>query len=121
MKLRFENQQEPLLSRRGFSLRVATFLTIGALLDFLAIGIGMIGFHHFERLGWMGAALNASMIITGNGPITPMHTFAGRIFQMFYAVFGGLIFVLVISVLLAPVIHRILHAYRLEPGDSQKN
>lgn len=119
MNLRFESRHEPLLSRRRFLLRVATFFAIGVLLYAVSITIGMLGFHYFERISWMGAALNASMIMTGNGPITAMKSFDGRIFQMIYAVFGGLVFVLVVSVLLAPVIHRILHAYHLEPGDGQ--
>lgn len=120
MNLRFESRHEPLLSRRRFFLRVGVFFAIGTLLYAVSIVIGMLGFHYFEHVSWMGAALNASMIMTGNGPITAMRRFDGRIFQMVYAVFGGLVFVLVISVLLAPVIHRILHAYRLEPGDQPK-
>ena len=128
MRLWFEHRSEPLLSRRRFLLRVLIFLGVAALMDLLLIGVGTIGFRCLEPLSWMQAALDATMLITGNGPARPMQTDAGRIMQMAYAVVGGLFFVLVISVLLAPVMHRVLHAFRVEPenltdgnGDAQED
>lgn len=116
---RFETRRQPLLSWRRFGLRMLGFFCAAFLLDAAAIAAGALGYHHFEHLGWLDALLNAAMIITGNGPIRTMHSPAGKIFQMVYAVIGGIVFVAVVSVLLAPVFHRVLHAFSIELPDEE--
>lgn len=113
MLFHFERSSQPLVSGRQFLRRMVLYVAFAAGINTVFLGIGTLGFHLFEKLDWMGAALNAGMIMTGNGPITPMHTAAGRAFQLVYALLGGIVFVLVVSVILGPVIHRILHAFHL--------
>jgi len=93
------------------------YLGLALAIDLLVITLGALGFHHFERLTWTGAVLNAALIITGNGPLVPMHSEAGRLFEIAYAVFGGISFIAVVSVVLAPVFHRVLHAFQLGVSD----
>lgn len=119
-RFRFESRHEPLLPTRAFLARVTAFVGIGVSLYVAAIVVGMVGFHFLERLGWLEAALDASMILTSNGAVAAAWTPGQRLFQMAYAVLGGVVFVLVASVLLAPVIHRVLHAYHLEPEDAEE-
>ncbi|HQU17258.1 MAG TPA: hypothetical protein PLO69_14340 [Gammaproteobacteria bacterium] len=116
---RFETRRQPLLSWRRFGLRLLAFFGTALLLDALAVVIGAVGFHYFERLGWLDALLNGAMIITGNGPEYRMHSPAGKVFQMLYALIGGIVFVMVVSVLLAPVFHRVLHAFSVEFPDDE--
>lgn len=116
---RFETRRQPLLSWRRFGLRMLGFFVAAFLLDAAAIAAGAVGYRHFEHLNWTEALLNAAMIITGNGPVHATHSVDGKIFQMVYAVIGGIIFVAVVSVLLAPVFHRVLHAFSIELPDEE--
>lgn len=117
MLFRFERSSQPLVSWRRFLRRMLVYTAIALSVDALFLGLGTLVFHQLEPLDWMGAALNSGMILTGNGPIVHMHTAAGRAFQLCYAVLGGIVFVMVISVILGPVIHRILHAFHLAVGE----
>ena len=113
----FEKRHQPLLPWHRFGLRMLSFLGAALLLDALAVVLGAVGYHHFERLNWVDATLNAAMVITGNGPLQPMHSLYGKIFEMAYAMVGDIIFVVVVSVILAPVFHRVLHAFSIYVPD----
>jgi hypothetical protein len=43
-----------------------------------------------------------------------LHTEGGKVFAGCYALFSGLAFAVVVSVMLAPVIHRMLHKFHME-------
>jgi len=64
-------------------------------------------------LQWIDALLNASMILTGMGPVNPMTTTAGKLFASFYALFSGVIFLSATAVMLTPVFHRVMHRFHL--------
>jgi len=83
-----------------------------------SLGLGVLGYHIIGSLPWIDALLNASMILTGMGPVDPMHTVAGKLFASCYALFSGIAFITTAGVLLAPVVHRVLHKFHLEiePG-----
>ncbi len=84
-----------------------------------SIGIGILGYHHYGNLSWIDSLLNASMILTGMGPVDKMETQSGKIFSAFYALFSGISFLTFVGVLFAPVYHRFLHKFHLdiEGGD----
>lgn len=86
----------------------------GLLIVTLALIIGMWGYHHFENMPWVDAFANASMILSGMGQLTPLLTSTGKIFAGFYALFSGLVFMLVIGIVFAPILHRFLHKFHLE-------
>ena len=73
--------------------------------------------HYLGRLPWIDALLNATMILTGMGPVDPMRSTPGKLFSMFYALFSGIAFLTIMAVLLAPVIHRALHKFHLPDSD----
>ena len=112
--LRFERRHEPLLPRAAFLRRMLrhTALAVGMILVSLALGV--LGYHHFERLPWLDALLNASMILGGMGPVDPVRTAGGKAFASGYALFSGVIFLVVVGVMLAPAAHRMLHRLHLE-------
>lgn len=112
----FERRGEPLISRGRFVARILAFFALAALIDGVAIILGAFGFHFLERLTWLDAALQASLIVTGNGPIFPPQTEGAKIFALFDAWLGVIIFVTVTGVLLAPLFHRVLHGFNLEPA-----
>ncbi|HEU0207985.1 MAG TPA: hypothetical protein VFQ78_03310 [Candidatus Udaeobacter sp.] len=78
------------------------------------LGIGLIGYHYIAHLSWIDSLLNASMILGGMGPLNELKTDAAKIFASLYALFSGLAFVGIVSVLLAPFVHRMLHRFHAE-------
>jgi hypothetical protein len=79
-----------------------------------SIGIGMIGYHHYFEISWVDSLYNASMILTGMGPVDKAINNAGKIFASFYAIYSGVAFLTCVAIILSPVIHRFLHKFRLD-------
>lgn len=117
MYWRFEQRHQPLLTRQRFLLRMLAFAFLALAIDALAILLGMLGFHVIGELQWLDSAVDAAMIMTGNGPLYPLDTTVGKVFQLCYALLGGIVFVVLASVVLAPVLHRILHAFNIKVQD----
>ena len=105
--------------RPVFLRRVAAHAGAAVLLLAVSLAIGMWGYSHFEGLAWRDAFLNAAMLLGGMGPVDAMHTDAGKIFAGSYALACGLLFVLVAGVVLAPVLHRVLHALHVDCDDEK--
>ncbi len=80
----------------------------------LALALGMVGYHSLEGLSWIDALVNSAMLLGGMGPVNPLHTDAGKLFASFYALYSGLIFLIVAGVLFVPIFHRFLHRFHLE-------
>ncbi|MGZ3884447.1 MAG: hypothetical protein ACXVP0_09730 [Bacteroidia bacterium] len=85
------------------------------LLISLAIGIG--GYSYFFNLGFVDSLLNASMILTGMGPVDRAETDGAKIFASFYALYSGVAFLSSVAVLFGPVLHRFLHRFHLDVRD----
>lgn len=79
---------------------------------------GMVGYHYFEKMSWTDAFLNASMILSGMGPVTNLQTQAGKIFAGSYALFSGTLFLVTIAIVFAPVIHWFFHRFHLIDHDN---
>lgn len=107
----FEHHTQPLLSPGQFLARMARSgaLSLGVLV--LTLAAGMLGYHRLEGLGWLDAFLNASMLLGGMGPVTPPVTDGGKLFAGLYAMFCGLIIIVLTGILLTPVLHRLLHVF----------
>jgi len=114
--MRYEHRSEPLLPVRRFVARMMVHFSAGLLVIAASLGLGVLGYHHFERLPWLDALLNASMILGGMGPVDPVRTAGGKAFASGYALFSGVIFLVVVGVMLAPAAHRMLHRLHLEGG-----
>lgn len=107
--LHYERHDQPLIPQREFVARVGYHIAAGIALLALSLGIGVLGYHFLEHLSWLDALLNASMILGGMGPVAPIVTTGGKIFASIYAIFSGVIFLVVAGVMMAPAAHRILH------------
>ena len=110
----FEHHTKPLLPRKVYYRRIARNAALGALVIAVSLGIGMTGYHVFEKLPWLDAFLNAAMILSGMGPVATLQTNAGKIFAGCYALFSGLTLVAILGIIFAPVVHRFLHKFHLE-------
>ena len=110
----FEHRRQPLLPRHLFFRRLARHGCLGLAIVAGALGIGILGYHFSEGLGWLDSLLNASMILSGMGPVGELKHDAGKWFASFYALFSGVAFITMVGVLFAPVVHRFLHKFHLD-------
>lgn len=124
----FERREDKLLPFHRFSKRMAIYGGVSSSIVLLSLGIGMLGYHFFAGLSWIDSFLNASMILTGMGPVDQMTGTAAKVFAGIYALFSGVIFLSASAVFLSPVVHRALHSFHLDldeedddvrPGKSQ--
>ncbi|HEV7225135.1 MAG TPA: hypothetical protein VGN42_20685 [Pirellulales bacterium] len=113
----YERRRQALLTRRAFVKRLGRSFAVSLLIVVFSLSMGSGGYHFFGRLAWIDALLNASMILTGMGPVDPMTSTAGKLFASFYALYSGIAFLTMMAVLLAPVIHRFLHKFHLAESD----
>ena len=104
----------PLPPRATFFRRLARSTLISTVVIGICLGIGIAGYRIFAGLGWVESLLNASMILTGMGPVDPMTTTGAKLFASFYALFSGVAFLTIVAVLFAPVVHRFLHRFHIE-------
>ena len=109
----YEHYKQPLASRRTFLLRLALNAFIGFLVLIISLATGMAGYHYLEGLSWIDSLLNASMILGGMGPVSPLQTDAGKIFASFYALYSGVVLLASVGFLAAPIFHRFLHHFHL--------
>ena len=113
----YERRTEPLISRAAFLRRVA--LHAGAALALVGVSLlaGMVGYHVLEGLSWLDSFVNASMLLGGMGPVATLQTNGGKLFAGLYALYSGMVFLIAVGVVFAPVLHRFLHHFHLEADE----
>jgi len=85
-----------------------------------SLAVGVVGYHASAGLGWIDSLLNASMILSGMGPVSPLHGTAAKLFAAFYALFSGVVFIASVGVMVAPIAHRLLHRFHLDTDEQQR-
>jgi hypothetical protein len=104
----------PLPSRSLHALHVARGGAKAVALIFASLVLGAAGYHWFEGLPWIDAQLNASMILTGMGPLDHPVTEGGKLFASAYALYSGIVFLSTATLILGPVLKRGLHTLHLD-------
>jgi transposase len=97
-----------------FLRRVFLHLAVGLAIIAISLGMGMVGYHHFEQMSWIDAYENAAMILSGMGPVSEIRTEDGKLFAGTYALFSGIVFLVVIAIIVAPLFHRFFHKFLIE-------
>jgi hypothetical protein len=115
--LNFEKRHEQLLSRSEFSKRMLHHAFLGIMILAIALGIGVLGYHYFTGEPWVDALVDASMILGGMGPVGELKNDGAKVFASCYALFSGLAFIGIASIILAPFAHRVLHKFHIDEQD----
>jgi len=105
----YEPRHVPPLSRRRFMRRWVLHFGVASVVVVGSLTIGMAGYEHYERLAWRDAFMNSAMLLAGMGPVNAPQSNGGKMFAGIYALYAGLIFIFVATLLGAPLFHRILH------------
>jgi len=110
----YEQVKDGLAPAHVFFGRVIANLVAACLLIAGSLVGGMWGYHRFESESWLDAFADAAMILSGMGPLSPLHTPEGKIFAGCYALYSGLVLIAASSLILAPVLHRFLHSMHVD-------
>ena len=114
----FEPHSAPLVSRALFLRRMARHGGYAFLLVVASVAIGVLGFHNLAGQPTIDALLNAAMLLGGMGPVGEIKSDTGKLFASAFALYAGLVFVAATALLLAPLLHRLLHHFHAKTGRS---
>jgi hypothetical protein len=112
---KYEPRRERPLSRRRFVRRLLSHFGLACVVVAVALTFGMWGYEHFEHLSATDAFLNAAMLLGGMGPVNDPISEGGKLFAGSYALFAGLIFLVLAGIMVGPVAHRVLHLFHWDP------
>ena len=110
----YEHRKQKLAPMSVFYQRILKNILLAAAVMLICIVIGILGYHYTADIPWLDAVHNASMILSGMGPVVEIKTVAGKWFSSFYALFSGVVFITNIGIILAPAMHRMFHRLHLE-------
>jgi membrane protein YdbS with pleckstrin-like domain len=106
--------RQKLASKTVLAARLGRNISIGLFIVLMALIIGMLGYAWFGSMGFAQAFANAAMILSGMGPLDKLDTAPGQIFEGIYALVCGLLFLAIAGLVLAPLLHRMLHRFHIE-------
>jgi hypothetical protein len=89
-------------------------------LALVSLALGMAIYHWAAGLDWADSFLNAAMLLGGMGPVDRLETATGKWLAGAYALFAGIVFLVIAGAMLAPVIHHVLHRFRLESESDRR-
>ena len=116
-----ERKKQKLIPKTVFYRRLWTNATVGFCIMAVCLLIGVFGYKlTIPKMGWFDCLLNASMILSGMGPMIPPEitlTNTAKVFASLYALFSGVAFISTIGILIAPIAHRFFHKLHIEDTD----
>ena len=115
----FERKHEKVIPVSVFAKRMIVYVGVSILFIFAALLIGIAGYHWIAGLDWIDSLLNASMILGGMGPVNSLSGAGAKVFASLYALFSGLVFIAIMGIILAPVVHRVIHKFHMEEEDTE--
>ena len=110
----YEHRKQPLASASTYYQRVLKNIIVALFIMLVCLAIGVLGYHYTAEIPWLDALHNASMILSGKGPVVEIKTVSGKWFSSAYALFSGVVFITNVGIILAPAIHRLFHRLHLE-------
>lgn len=112
--LSFEHHSKPLLHKAAYRLRVLRYTLIALALLGFSLSIGIVGYRYLNHESWLDSLVDASMILTGMGPVSSLQSNAAKWFASFYSIFSGVAFLSTVAVFFSPIVHRFLHRLHID-------
>jgi hypothetical protein len=117
----YEHKSQKLASRKEYRNRIRKNTFIAFLIVAISLTIGIIGYKFtVPEFDWYDSLLNASMILSGMGPLIDAKIVlskSAKVFASMYALFSGITFLTTFSILMAPIMHRFFHRLHMENGE----
>jgi hypothetical protein len=111
--MKYEHRSQK-LPPRHFINRLALHALAGGVIIGISDVLGMIGYHAIAGFSWVDSFLNASMLLAGMGPIGDLPNDDAKIFAASFALYSGLVLILLAGLMIAPVFHWVLHHFHWE-------
>jgi hypothetical protein len=105
---------KPLPHKKHFYNKLLRSVITGLLFLLVSLAIGIIGYHYCFHISWLDSLVNASMILTGMGPVDKAETDGAKWFSSIYAIYSGVAFLTSVAVIFGPVVHRFLHQFKID-------
>ena len=116
-----ETTKKALAPKKIFYKRIWNNAVVAMLIMSICLLIGVVGYKlTIPQFDWYDSLLNASMILSGMGPMIDTNivlTNQAKVFASVYALFSGIAFISTIGILIAPLAHRFFHQLHLEDQD----
>ena len=104
-----------LASRTVFYARVRRNTAVSVALVGVTLLVGTFGYVAFAHFGWVDAFHQASLLMSGMGPLDESGWSAtAKVFDSVYALFCGIVLLVSYGVLFAPILHRFMHRFHLQ-------
>lgn len=114
----YESKHKPLASGKVFGKRMLLHLLLALMLVVCSLAMGTAGHVYFDGMT-LGTALIASTTLTsGLGLSVFPESAAGQLFASLYGVFSGYVYIATSSIVMAPILHRVLHKFHLDDESS---
>jgi hypothetical protein len=107
----YEHRDEEPLSQRLFMMRLVRHALACAAIIAGSLAFGMWGYHRYGQQTWIDSFLNSAMLLGGMGPVGELPTRAGKLFAGLFALYCGMVFLVLIATILSPIFHRVLHRF----------
>jgi hypothetical protein len=114
----YEHRRQKVLPRHLFVRRLASSAALAIAVVGTSLLIGILGYHFFAGLKWIDAFLNASMILSGMGPVDTLQGDGAKLFAGCYALFSGTVFLTTAAIIFSPLAHRVLHRFHADAENS---
>ena len=107
----YESLSQQPITHRQFRLRIIKHALVALLILAASLCLGTFGYVCFEGMAWQEAFLNASMLLSGIGLTHFPASATGQLFISIFALYSGLVFLVITGIVIAPILHRFLHRF----------
>ncbi len=118
----YENKKQKLATKKVFRVRILKNVLIAFIVMIVSLFLGIIGYKiTVPEFDWYDSLLNASMILSGMGPLIDANiilTKSAKVFASFYALFSGITFLSTFGIIVAPALHRFFHKLHMDEEEN---
>lgn len=116
----YEHKGDKPLSSRAFMRRLMNHgLFITAVIG-VSVVMGTLGYHNLGQQSWLDSFVNACMLLGGMGQVGDVQPTAGKVFSALFSLYSGLVFIVSLTTLFAPVMHRIIHKFHFDSSSKER-